>query len=144
MIGNTEIRPHWSFWVIAIVTLIWNAMGATNYIMQLNPDVVATFPDSHRAIIEGRPTWATTAFAVAVFGGTIGCLLLLLKKSAAYYLFIASFLGVVVTIVHTFSVNGSTASSGPIDIILTILLPLIVAAFLIWYAKMVTEKGWIG
>ena len=95
-------------------------MGAANYIAQLNPDIVATFPDSHQRMIIGRPAWATAAFAIAVFGGSIACFLLLFKKSAAYYLFIASFLGVIVTMVHTFNVTGSTANSGPIDMILTI------------------------
>ena len=134
---------HWSFWVIGVVTLIWNTMGAANYVAQLDPDIVATFPDSHRAIIEGRPAWATGAFAIAVFGGMIGCVLLLLRKSAAYYLFIASFLGVIVTMVHTFSISGSTASSGFMDILLTILLPLIIAAFLVWYSKWAAKNSWI-
>ena len=75
---------HWSFWVIGVVTLIWNAMGAANYVAQLDPVVVATFPESHRVLIEGRPAWATGAFAIAVFGGTIGCVLLLFKKSISH------------------------------------------------------------
>jgi hypothetical protein len=38
-------------------------------------------PETHRAIIDTRPAWATGEFAVAVFGGALGCLLLLLKKA---------------------------------------------------------------
>jgi hypothetical protein len=68
-------------------------MGVMNFIVQMKADALASFPESHRAIIEGRPTWATGAFAIAVFGGALGCLLLLFRQSAAYYLFIASLLG---------------------------------------------------
>ena len=143
MSGKTKTGVHWSFWVIGVVTLIWNAMGAANYIAQLDPVVVATFPDSHRALIVDRPAWATGAFAIAVFGGTIGCVLLLFKKSISYYLFIASFLGVIITMVHTFSVKGSTANSGSADFILTILLPLIIAGFLVWYSKWIAKNSWI-
>jgi hypothetical protein len=60
---------HWSFWVIGVATLVFNVMGAINYVVQMNPDSLAAFPEAYRPIIEGRPAWATAAFAIAVFGG---------------------------------------------------------------------------
>ena len=134
---------HWSFWAIGAVTLIWNVMGVINFFVQMNADALASFPESHRAIIEGRPAWATGAFAVAVFGGALGCLLLLLRKSAAYYLFIASLLGVIVQLIHTLGIASSTIDFSPFDILMIILMPLVVAAFLIWYPKWAESKGWI-
>ena len=71
---------HWSFWAIGVVTLIWNVMGAINFVVQMNADMVAAMPETHRAIIESRPVWATGGFAIAVFGGALGCLLLLLRE----------------------------------------------------------------
>ena len=135
---------HWSFWVIGAVALIWNVMGAINFIVQMNPDALESFPESHRAIIEGRPVWATGGFAIAVFGGALGCLLLLLRKSVAYYLFVASLLGVIVTMVHTLGIAGSTINFSPFEILMMILMPLVVAAFLIWYSRWGHGKGWIG
>jgi len=119
-------------------------MGSINYFVQMNPDVLATYPESERAIVEGRPAWATGAFAIAVFGGTLGSLLLLLRKSAAYYLFIASLLGVIVTMIHTVSLAVSTIDFSPFEIVGVILMPLVVAAFLIWYSKHAESKGWIS
>ncbi len=135
---------HWSFWAIGAVTLIWNVMGVINFFAQMNADALASFPESHRAIIEGRPAWATGAFAIAVFGGALGCLLLLLRKSAAYYLFIASLLGVIVQLIHTLGIASSTIDFSPFDISMIILMPLVVAAFLIWYSKWAESKGWIS
>ena len=132
---------HWSFWAIGAVALIWNVMGAMNFFVQMNPDILAAYRESERAIIEGRPAWATGAFAIAVFGGTLGCLLLLLRKSAAYYLFIASLLGVTVTMIHTLDVG---IDFGLGEILGIILMPLVVAAFLIWYSKQAENKGWIS
>ncbi len=60
---------HWSFWLIGAVALIWNVVGVINFFMQMNPDVLAAYRESERAIVEGRPAWATGAFAIAVFGG---------------------------------------------------------------------------
>ena len=144
MNNKNLVGVHWSFWVIAVVTLIWNAMGGINFIMQMNPDSIASFPESHRAIIENRPTWATTGFGLAVFGGTLGCLLLLLRKSAAFYVFIASLLGVIVTMILALGFTRSVSNSGFFEIILVIVMPIVVTAFLVWYAKRAQRRGWIS
>ena len=144
MNGETVAGIHWSFWAIGAVALIWKVMGVINFFVQMNPDVLAAYRESERAIVEGRPAWATGAFAIAVFGGALGSLLLLLRKSAAYYLFIGSLLGVIVTMTHTIAIAGSTIDFDPFEILTIILLPLVVAAFLIWYSKQTESKGWIS
>lgn len=82
-------------------------LGAINFLVQMNPDRVATMPETHRATIELRPIWATLGFAIAVFGGALGCFFLLLRRSLAYYVFIASLLGVIVTMMHTLNIASS-------------------------------------
>lgn len=144
MNDETASGIHWSFWIIGAVALIWNVMGVMNFFMQMNADAIAAMPETHRAIIESRPAWATGGFAVAVFCGALGCLLLLLRKSAAFYLFIASLLGVIVTMVHTLDVAVSTINFAPFEIFMMILSPVVVAALLIWYSKRAERKGWIS
>jgi hypothetical protein len=142
MMNNDNVRGvHWSFWAIGAVALLWNVMGAANFFAQMNPDTLAAYRESERAIVEGRPAWATGAFAMAVFGGVLGCLLLLLRKSVAYYFFIASLLGVIVTMAHTLGVD---VDFGIGEILGIILMPLVVAAFLIWYSKLAQSRGWIS
>ena len=141
---KTVTAVHWSFWVIAAFALIWNILGSLNYLGQMNADLVATMPETHRAIIDGRPAWATGGFALSVFAGALGGLLLLLRKSAAIYLFIASLLGTIVTMIHTTRVATSKIEFGGGEIVVMILLPLIVAALLIWYSRNAERKGWIS
>jgi hypothetical protein len=131
---------HWSFWVIGAVMLIFNVMGVINYFVQMNEDSRASFPEVYRPIIEGRPAWATAAFAIAVFGGSLGCLMLLLRKSSAFFVFIVSLLGVVVTMMHIFGVAGFSS----FEIWMGVLMQLVVTAFLIWYSKWAESKGWIS
>lgn len=113
-------------------------MGSINFIMQMNPEMVANFPEEAQSLISSRPLWATITFAVAVFGGALAEVLLLLKKSTAYYLFIVSFLGVIITNIHTFQVSSA------IDIWVGSFMSFVIAAFLIWYTKNVQRKGWIN
>ena len=137
-------RVHWSFWAIGSFALIWNVLGAVNFFVQMDADAVASFPESARAIIDGRPVWATRGFAISVFGGALGGLLLLLRNSAAYYLFVASLLGTTVTMIHTIDVARSTIDFTAVEILVMILMPLLVAAFLIWYSKQARNRSWIG
>jgi hypothetical protein len=91
--GSTA-RIHWSFWAIGAAGLIWNALSAVNFFVQMNPEMLAAYRESERLIVESRPAWATGTFALAVFAGTFGCAALLLRRSAAFILLLASFVGV--------------------------------------------------
>jgi hypothetical protein len=144
MENNREIKVHWSFWLIGVFALLWNIGGSANFLMQMtNPEFVSSLPDSHKAIINGRPGWASGGFAIGVFIGAIGCLLMLLKKVLAVYLFIISFVGIVITMVHTVNVGMSSFAFSNGEIFVMIIQPLLVAAILIWYSNLISKKGWL-
>ncbi len=144
MSDTTIGKTHWSFWVIVIITLLWNIGGSLNYIMQMDAEFVLTMPETHQAIIQGRPWWATGGFAVGVFGGVLGCILLMLKKNVAIYIFVISLVGILVTMVHTVNVGLSVVSFTATEMFIMAFLPAIVAALLVWYAILVKRKGWIS
>ena len=137
--GNTS--PHWSFWVIGAIALIWGGGGVANYFVQMNPEMLEAYRASERALIESRPAWATAGFAAAVFGGAVGSLLLLLRRSESLFLFIGSALGVVVTMAHALS-SGVAFSGGELAGITA--MPLVVAGFMVWYTLYAKKCGWLG
>lgn len=137
-------RVHWSFWLIAIVTLVWNAMGVMNYLLQTSGELPASMPDSHRAIIEDRPSWATGGFAIAVFAGVLGSVLLLLKKSASIWFFMLSLAGVIITLIHTYNVVSATEGFTGMELTLIMLMPVVVPLFLIWFANSAKNRNWIS
>lgn len=116
-------------------------MGCINFVVQMNPEMVSSYRINEQAIIQGRPLWATIGFAIAVFGGAVGCLMLLLKKATAIYLLIASLLGVLAAITHSLSLD---IEFGTGEIFGIILMPIVVAVFLVWYSLHVKSKGWLG
>ena len=140
MNGKDTAGVHWSFWVIGTVALMWNAMGVVNIVMQMNPDVLATYPESHRAIVASQSGWIAASVTIAIFGGAIGCVLLLLRKAGAIYLFFASLIGTIVVVAHTLSLP--IVLSG-FDITMIIVMPVVVAVLLAWYSKWTAIRSWI-
>ncbi len=139
---NSSI-PVW-FWVISAIALVWNLMGVFAYIQQvtLTPEALAAMTTAQQDLYNATPAWVNGAFAFSVFGGAIGCLLLLLKKSLAKIAFIISFVGVVTQMSYAFSVVDSMDSFGPGGVIMPIMI-IIIAVLLIWLASSAKKKGWI-
>ena len=131
---------HWSFWVVGAVALVWNAMGVLNLIMQMNPDVLATYPESHQTIVANQTGWIAASVTVAIIGGAIGCVLLLLRKAGAVYLFYASLIGTIIVVAHTLSLPIELGAS---DMVMIIVMPVVVAALLAWYSMWTAMRGWI-
>lgn len=131
----TGATPHFSFWIIAVAGLVWNLLGCLNYIAQSNPETVAQMPEVYQVIIAGRPAWATAGFGIGVFGGAVGCILLLLRKPVALPVFCLSLAGIVVTGVFTLNIVGVVPS---------MLLSVLIGGALLWYASIARRAEWLG
>ena len=128
---------HWSFWLIALAGLAYNLMGCANFISQMNPDRVAAMPEAVRQLVETRPLWGTAAFGIAVFGGALGAVLLLLRRPAAYPLFLASVIGALAAQLPLLGMADI-----PSKLLMGGLSQAVVSAFLAWYTKRAQRKGW--
>src|SRR3546814_13733435 len=78
-------------------------------------------------IFAAMPGWAWTAYALAVGGGTLGAILLLLRKAAAAPLFLLSVIAVIAQFGYSFigtdllAVKGATAAIFPAAILIAAL-----------------------
>mgnify|MGYP006198106437 FL=1 len=136
-------RPK-SFWVIAIAALLWNLLGVAMFFLQvtMTPETVAAMPAEQRQVYEATPGWLNIAFAVAVFGGVIGALGLLLKKRWAVTFFLISLLALLMQIVGAYAVTPVWEAYGPAGLGMPILL--VVIALLLWvYARKATIRDWL-
>lgn len=126
---------NWIIYLVAGLGLIWNLMGCGNFLMQMNSEALAGYPESHRALIEARPVWATLAVAISVFGGALGCLLLLFKKPVAVLFLAVSLVGTLVQLAPTLPLLGDVVDFSAGEIALAVIGPLVVSLFLLFYAR---------
>ena len=142
MRSNSDRGTHWVLWILGLFGLLWNVMGVMNFLwqMSLSADGLATLSEAQRAIIEGRPLWVTVAFAVAVFAGAVGCLLLLLRKSLALALLALSLVAVLVSMIPVFGMIGKVNFS-TFERVMYLAATPAVAAFLVWYTRRLIAGG---
>lgn len=138
-------KPGAGFWVIGIIALIWNGLGVMAYLVQayMTDDALALLPEAERALYDDIPAWATAAYAIAVFGGALASLLMLMRKKFATMLFMLSFVGIVVQMVYNLMMSKAIEVYGPGGAIMPIMV-IIIGAFLIWYSKKATANGWLS
>ena len=100
-------NPTRGFWVISGVALLWNLIGIVTYLLSvtMSADALAALPDAERSLASDTPTWATSAYATAVFGGTAGSLGLLRCKAWAVPVLMVSLVGIVIQMERRFG-NG--------------------------------------
>lgn len=136
-------RTPWHLWVVGVVALLWNALGCVDYAMtQVQGDAWLAQMDPtevQMAWFHAMPAWTDAAWAVFVWGGLLGGLLLLIRRSWAAPVFAASFLGWAAGAVYAFALsNGMEAMGG--------WWPMLVAkggvaVFFVWYAWTMGRKG---
>lgn len=102
-------------------------MGVMAYIAQvtMGAEEIAALPENEQALYESLPMWATSAFAIGVWGGALGSLFLLLRKTWATPVLVLSLIGVLVQMYHSFFVIDSIAVYGPGGVIMPIMVILI-------------------
>ena len=136
-------RPT-SYWVVAILALLWNLAGVAMFCLQVTMDAntIAALPAPQREVYEATPAWLNAAFGVAVVAGLLGAIGLVLKKRWAVSLFLLSLVAVLVQMVAAYAVTPAWAAYGPAGLVMPVMVTAI-AAFLWWYARRAAAKGWL-
>ncbi|WP_250436193.1 hypothetical protein [Hanstruepera flava] len=138
-------KPAIWFWIVSIIALLWNLMGVNAYIQQAyrTEAVMSQMTPEQIALLDARPAWVTALFAIAVFAGALGCLLLLLKKKLATPVLILSFLAATIQQIWWFTSEGPALMDQFSGTIMPIMI-IIFCVFLIWFSKKSASKGWLS
>ncbi len=138
---NTVTKPTPRYWLISIIALLWNFMGIIAYLGQayMSDEALKMLPEENQLYFSNVPAWVTAAFAVAVFGGFIGSIGLIIRKKWAYFLFLTSLLALVAQHIYNFFIQDYIEMTGS-QMILPI-VTFIVAVLLIYFSKQKSQQG---
>ena len=145
MSDKLTVKPPMWFWIVSVIALIWNIMGVMAYLADAFTTVeqLEMMTQEQRHLYESRPAWVTSAFAIAVWGGLLGCIALLLRKKWARPIFLLSLIGILVQNGYYFFMTNATEVFGQFQAIVMPLLVIIIGIALLLFARSSTAKGWL-
>ena len=140
-------RTPWHLWALGIVSLLWNAFGANDYLqtqlgnlayfetMLAGSDVA---PAQAMAYFQSFPAGVMGSWALGVWGAVAGSILLLLRTRFAVWAFAASLIGLGVNTLYQVLTPQPDwiDSSTPMTIVIWS-----IATFLLIYAISMRGKG---
>ena len=135
--------PPW-FTVLAVLALLWNLAGLFAVVadLRLSAADIAALPLDQQALYRARPGWSVVASVVAVVGGTLGCIGLLLRRRWAVPAFAASLVGVVVQDIGIFVVAGAASVAGLVPVVLQSVV-VAIAIGLLLMARRAVARSWL-
>ena len=138
--GTVQIPKH--LWIIGIVTLLWNTMGAFDYFatQTQNEAYMGQFTPEQLEFFYGFPAWVVAFWALAVWGGVLGSILLLLKKGLAVPVFIVSLVSMLITAIQNYALSNAFEVNGMFGLMFSLVI-FLVALGLVFYSKAMRERG---
>lgn len=143
--AGSSVKAPWHLWAIGIVGLLWNAIGATDYVMTQtrNEAYLKAVTPEQLAYFDTVPAWAVAMWAIGVWGGVVGMLLLLLRKRAAVPVLLASLAGATLIFVYNYLLSEGMEVMGSAGAGFAGMI-IVIAAGLYWYARLMRRKGVLG
>jgi hypothetical protein len=139
--GGRAAPAH--LWIVGILALLWNAFGCYDYLMSVtaNAAYLAKMPADAVAYERALPAWLTAFWALGVWGGLAGAVLLLMRSRHSVLAFVLSLLGAVIGLGYQMfmTVRPASMSAGAGAIIPWVIIA--VAAFQLWYGWSMDKKG---
>jgi hypothetical protein len=136
-------RPTWRLWTVGTLALLWNAMGAFDYLMTetRNAAYLSNFTQAQLEYVNGFPAWAVACWAVAVWGGVLGSVLLLLRRKLAEPVFLVSLVAMVLTTLYQYVLSNGLEVFTSAGARLFTALIFVVALGLYLYSRSLARRG---
>jgi hypothetical protein len=132
-IPTSARAPYW-ITAAALGGMAWNIFGAIQFagsVAATKASLIASGLTADQAtVMAGYPAWMTAAFAVGVFGGLAGSILLLLRRSVAAQVLLVSLLAYVALWIGD-ALHGVFAAMGAPQVVILSLVVAIAAGLLV-------------
>ena len=140
---ESHARTPWHVWLVGVLALLWNGVGAFDYLMTQTRNVsyMSAFTPEQLDYFYGFPAWVVAAWALSVWGGALGSILLLLRKRWAVPVFGVSLAAMVLTTIYNFVLSeGLEVMGGAGGLIFTAVI-FVIAVALFVYARWLAPVG---
>jgi hypothetical protein len=140
------VRTPVHLWIVGILSLLWNCIGAADYLMtRLHNDAYfqsmmpGVPPATFYAYVDAMPLYAQIGWGLGVWGAFAGSLLLLIRSRYAFHAFALSMIGIILGIGYQLFISPPPGSEGAGKIIMYAVI--LIGAALLYYSWKQRAKG---
>lgn len=137
-------KTPWHIWVVGILALLWNSIGAYDYVMTQtkNAEYLSNFTEVQLAYFDSFPTWVQACWATAIWLSVLGSILLLMRNRGAVLALGISFIAMVVTTIHNFGLAETKLYEVTGQEAIPFAAVIFVISLLLWiYARSMRQRG---
>ena len=155
MTDTTKSATPWHLWVVGVIAVLWNAYGGYDYIMSVTEGATymaaAGMTPEQIAYYDAMPVWMMSVWAIGVWGGVAGSILLLLRSKLAFPVFVVSLAAFLFSLFCSYVLNDGGKIMGflmvdgekvasPLVFIMQGVVG-IGCLFFVWYSRMAMKSG---
>ena len=140
--GEARSKTPVHLWIVGVLSLLWNAMGAFDYLAtQLKLEsYMSQYSEVQLEYFYSFPKLVTACWAFAIWGAVAGSIFLLLRKKWAVWAFVVACTGMVFTTIYNFGMTNGAEIMGSTGVIFSVVI-WVVTLFLLWYSWTQAKKG---
>lgn len=137
--------PVW-FWIVAVVAVLWQAIGCYFYLVQvrMGPAELAALPEAQANAFAAMASWQWAVFAIAVWSGLAGAVALLLRRRIAASLLLVSLIAAAIQYGFVFVATPILETMPAGEALALPLTVIVVGALLVWFASHARRRGWLN
>lgn len=138
-------RTPWHLWVVGLLSLLWNSVGAFDYLMTKtrNDSYLGSFTPEQLDYFSGFPAWAVACWALSVWGGVLGSALLLLRRRLAVAVFAVSLVAMLPMWAYNYLLTDGLRIMGGAGALAFSAVIFVVALGLWLYARRLANAGFL-
>jgi hypothetical protein len=141
---NTTVKTPWHLWLIGVIALLFNSIGAFDFVMSMaqGEKYMASAGMTPEQIAHYRemPAWMTAVWAIGVWGAFLASILLLMRRKAAFAVFVVSLAAFLISLLYTYVLTDGGAVMGQAMAITSAVIAALLA-FFIWYSHAMRKRG---
>jgi hypothetical protein len=129
------------FMVAAVASLLFMSLGCVSYLMHVLADPSA-MPLDQRAAYASEPAWVTGAYAIAVWVGLAGAILLVMRRRLAEWALLVSLVATLAWLAGLVLVTDLRENMSANDLLVAIVVTALTWT-VYWFARHSRLLGWL-
>ena len=147
MATTAQSRTPAHLWVVGSLAFLYNCVGAYDYVMSHMRDVryiagsmPGVDPNAALAWMDAFPVYAKIGWALGVWGGLLGAVLLLMRSRYALWAFAVSMLGIVLSIGYQLALAPALSGAGGTAYKVMPWVIIVIGAALLYYSYAMVKR----